>query len=114
MIPKSTPELLKFYKDWLAAATKDDADLNEHPVFRNDLGLCGNLEMWCEEDFCEEDPVANKAYLCMLSQFQHAGLNTTYPFGEMEYHKGYWSDDQHKDPKRLAWVEARISDMEEI
>lgn len=112
MISKSTPELLQFYKDWLEAAQAPDADKDDHLIFRNGMGLCGNLEMWCEEHYGEEDAEANAAYCCMKEQFEEAGLSSIYPFGERDYDVAAFHDTQHKNPKRLAWVKARIADME--
>nr|DAY73883.1 MAG TPA: hypothetical protein [Caudoviricetes sp.] len=113
MITRSTPALLQFYKDWLEAAEAPDADSDNHLIFRNGMGLCGNLEMWCDEYYDEEASVANAAYCCMKGQFEDAGLNSIYPFGERAYDVAAYHDTQHKDEKRLAWVKARIADMED-
>lgn len=112
MIPKSTPVLLEFYKAWLEAAEAPDADSDEHFIFRNGMGLCGNLEMWCDEYYDEEDVEANAAYCCMKEQFESIGLSSIYPFGEMEYNEAAYADTQHKNARRLAWVRNRIKDME--
>lgn len=113
MISKSTPELLQFYKDWLQAAQAPDADKDEHFIFCNGMGLCGNLKAWCDEHYDEEDIVASEAYYCMKEQFDSAALNSIYPFGEREYDIAAFNDTQHKNENRLAWVKARIADMEE-
>ena len=113
MIPLSTKPLLQFYKDWLAAAEAPDADSDNHHIFFNTMGLCGNLEMWLEEHYGYDDPVFQAAFRRMEWQFQSAGLDNTYPFGEAEYSRGAYHDAQHKDKKRLAWVKARIADMED-
>lgn len=112
MIPKSTPVLLQFYKDWLKAAEAPDADSDEHPIFCNGMGLCGNLEVWCDEYYDDEDAEANAAYCRMKEQFEEAGLNSIYPFGERAYDIAAFNDSQHKNEDRLAWVKARIADME--
>ena len=114
MIPLSTRELHRFYKEWLAAAEAPDADENDHYIFRNGMGLCGNLEMWLEENYGEDDHVCRKACKRMRWQFEAAGLDHTYPFGDMEYSQAAWDDSQHKDEKRLAWVRARIADVENL
>lgn len=112
MISNSTPELLQFYKDWLEAAEAPDADSDEHFIFRNGMGLCGNLEMWCDEHYDEESIVANNAYCRMKEQFEEAGLDSVYPFGERAYDRAAFTDTQHKNEDRQAWVRARIADME--
>lgn len=113
MITKSTPALLQFYKEWLEAAESPDADSDSHPVFQNGVGLCRNLIVWCDEHPNEEDSVTNAAYCCMQEQFMEAGLNRAYPFGMVKYDTAALSNRQHKDEERLAWVRARIADMEE-
>lgn len=113
MITKSTPVLLQFYKYWLEAAEAPDADYDNHRIFRNKMGLCRNFEMWCNEYYAKEDAVTNAAYWCMKEQFMDAELNRVYPFGELEYDIAARNNSQHKDEKRLAWVKARIADMED-
>lgn len=113
MIIKSTPALLQFYKDWLEAAEAPDADSDNHLIFRNGMGLCGNLEMWLDEKYDDDDQVFEDTFRRMYLQFQMAELDHTYPFGEVEYNRASYKDTQHKDEKRLAWVKARIADMED-
>lgn len=113
-IPLSTRELHRFYKEWLAAAEAPNADDNDHDIFRNGMGLCGNLEMWLEEKFPDDVVLSNNTHKRLRWQFEVAGLDHIYPFGEYEYSDASWSDTHHKDEKRLAWVRARISDMENL
>lgn len=114
MIPLSTRPLYRFYKEWLEAAEADNADDNDHEIFRNDIGLCGNLEIWLEDNYGEDHDTFKTACKRMRWQFEAAGLDHIYPFGDWEYNQGAWDASQHKDEKRLAWVRARIADVEEV
>lgn len=97
---KSSPELLQFYKDWYRWATKWWVT---NLYFSQAAGLCYNLELWSRH---------NKSSLSMemSNQFYKAGLNSCFPFGEINYIEYRFS--QHTSPERLAWVKQRIEDME--
>lgn len=90
---KSSPQLLAFYKWWL-----ENKDKTESLHYR---GLCTTAIV----DFPEGSP---KLKYELGDQFEVAGLDKWYPFGYDNYY-----DTMHLDPLRIAWVEARIKDMED-
>lgn len=98
---KSSPDLLAFYKAWLAWAEKDAPHLN---VFSQSHGLCSNLDLFCEHS----GPIDE-----MNVQFTSAGLDNFHPFGYYDYVHHRICATMHLDPNRLAWVKARIADMED-
>lgn len=113
MISKSTPELLAFFKEWLAWAESPDADSDNHLVFNNGIGLCGNLENWLDDlEHENSDTMYQISVDALAMQFVTAGLCKYYPFGEAAYDHHMVADTMHKDENRLAWVRARIADME--
>ena len=95
---KSSPELLAFYRWWLE--NKDE--VNALKMY----GLCSSTM----EDYPEGDC---NLQIELTAQFVEAGLNYNYPFGHENYLMRQSCDTMHLDPLRIAWVEARIKDMEE-
>lgn len=91
----SSPELLAFYKSWLAWAENGAPDGAPH--WRDD-GLC--LLALASSGLRNE----------LEWQFYEAGLDYTYPFGQVDYCQRSKAKTQHLCPKRLAWVRARIAD----
>ena len=99
-IPKSSPELLAFYREWLAWAESGAPDLRP---FDRDTGLCCNASVFDDE-----------ACIDLLIQLSEAFLRSyDHPFGGPEqYYAERNSGTMHLNPERLAWVRARIADCE--
>ena len=95
---KSSPQLLAFYRWWLE--NKDEIRA------LGSLGLCSTAR----DDYPEGGDALQDE---LVSQFSEAGLNTDYPFGYENYSTRQRYNTMHLDPLRIAWVEARIADMEE-
>lgn len=95
---KSSPELLAFYRWWIE--NKDEIRALKS------FGLCVTAKYYYPEgDYALQDE--------LISQFSEAGLNADYPFGHENYAARKCYDTMHLDPLRIAWVEARIADMED-
>ena len=106
MISKSSSALLQFYKEWLAFAEGENQ--YNHPIFEVRCGLCSNA-LWWEEEHDMSFLIRQE----MIRQFVQAGLDTGYPFGgENRYIHDAATMSAIRNPMRLAWVKARISDVE--
>lgn len=106
MISKSSSALLQFYKEWLAFAESENP--YDHDFFEVRCGLCANALWWEDE---------HDMYLIirqeMFQQFEQAGVDTDYPFGGgARYAQDAATGAAIFNPMRLAWVRARISDVE--
>lgn len=73
--------------------------------FNKKRGLCGNASTMYKDNATIECDVLVE----MRMQFERAGLDPRYPFGEHEYlhRKNYRS--MHECPKRLQWVYKRCT-----
>lgn len=101
---KSSAELLAFYiayNEWLE--TGDDS-------FCPGYGLCANLF----DFYVRNEELMYSVLDEMHGQFRLANLDETLPFNEdgMEYFNEKMADSCPKNPKRVAWVKARIAEME--
>ena len=95
---KSSPELLAFYRWWFENKDK--------------LGLlkCVGLCYLAGGKYPRGSP---KLEIELITQFEAAGLNRDYPFSPANYDDRRFRETMHLDPLRIAWVEARIADMED-
>lgn len=66
--------------------------------FNKKRGLCGNII--CMHSGSTEFIVLAE----MRAQFDNAGLELAYPFGEDNYHRRNMYSSMHLCPKRLAWA----------
>jgi hypothetical protein len=108
MISKSSSALLQFYKEWLAFAESENP--YDHDFFEVRCGLCANALWW--EDEHDMFLIIRQE---MNQQFLQAGFDDTdYPFGGGDrYAQDAATGAAIFNPMRLAWVKARISDVEE-
>ena len=95
---KSSPQLLAFYRWWLE--NKDEVQA---------LKMCG-LCSSAANDYPGGGHYLNNE---LIAQFKKAGLSNGYPFGSENYNTRQSRDTMHLDPLRIAWVKARIADMED-
>ena len=102
---KSSPDLLKFYRAWLEWALGDN---HEHVAcggaFTPKFGLCTNVIRFGRK--VDNMYIYNELH----TQFEEAGLDPCYPFGEEEYEYAVDTYAQHENYARLQWVRDRIKD----
>lgn len=108
-IKKSSPALLSFYRDWLEWA-EADAPEGSPFGFTAGIGLC-SMSFWHAKYSGHETP--HKVESEINRQFRDAGKSAYYPFGEATYYRESENGTIHKNPKRLAWVMARIEEAGE-
>jgi hypothetical protein len=105
MIIKSSPELHQMYVDWLEWSKDPEAFTKmADPYWRvtcKMYGLCRFIARMGGSD---------ELLVEMKKQFIKARKDAVYPFGVCEYSDGVKLENQHEDPKRLAWVRQRIAD----
>jgi hypothetical protein len=98
-----TKMMKKFLTEWYEWA-KDGLT---HPVFEDRVGLCTSLSRWAVANGCNSyDKERLQAEL--KNMFFNQGLDELYPFGSENYRKDQKYGEQHKNPKRLAWVETQL------
>ncbi|AXH72680.1 MAG: hypothetical protein [Caudoviricetes sp.] len=99
---KQSRELTKFYNayhDWLM----NGAPI--HDIFSRCAGLCHNLTLYCVRNKIDKNFSKQ-----MGKQFEKAGLDKEYPFGEEQYINCFMNDTSHLDPNRIAWVKAHLTE----
>ena len=101
---KSSPDLLKFYRAWLEWALGDNHEHVEGNDFTPRFGLCANADRFRRK--------VGSMYITneLHTQFEEAGLDPCYPFGEREYECALYTYAQHENYARLKWVRDRIED----
>lgn len=111
-IPTSSKLLLSFYKWWLL---QDDVNLDERAYYTSYLGLCASLRNYLYDvknitNVSESHAISNE----MKAQFDAAGLDNGYPFDMCSsfYDSDAEDNRMRKNPRRRAWVAARIADCE--
>jgi len=95
---KSSQELLAFYRWWFENKDKLES--------LKCYGLC----YLAVNNYPEGGAMLG---IELIAQFNAAGLDWAYPFGHANYHDRQSRERMHLDPLRIAWVEARIADMED-
>ena len=98
----SSPELLRFYSEWLNWV--DNGAPNLKPFYRGDA-LCASL--WYVPYTYESRRALKKE---LRAQFADAGLDESFPFGEDAWDEASLHRTMHADVNRIAWVRARIQD----
>ena len=105
---KSSKELLEFYEAWYFWATSpvpcEAADYG-FSVFH---GLCAAAGAW--GDYHVSFTLGANIRHEMRKQFLDAGLNVSYPFGEVSYAHDASNGTMHYDRYRLTWVRDRIEE----
>jgi len=97
--------LQDFYKEILEWV---DTGTPFHPVFRNRMGLCGNLSRWLDHKKLDYDEDA------LIWKRQNKLFNDLYgdsqfPFGEEDYKKDFFKKGTHyKNESRLAFIRAQV------
>lgn len=91
-------ELLLYLTEWRNWAR---AGGKPGHVFQPTLGLCQNAGRWGRSYFFEK---------AVWKLFQ----NEAHPFGAEDYLARMWEGSQHLCPKRLAWVDSAIADLETL
>ncbi|WNL63307.1 hypothetical protein [Citrobacter phage Tr1] len=96
--------------------SQDDVNLNERAYYTSYVGLCASLRNYLYDvknitNVSESHVISNE----MKSQFVAAGLDSNYPFDAhmKSYDTDAISNTMRKNPRRRAWVAARIADCEE-
>ena len=105
-IPKSSPELLAFYREWLAWA--ESGAPSDKPFSRR-VGLCTNMI------YSQHIPAGERKYYELDRQLKEAFSDgRCILFGGLErYDQDARDGTMHLNPERLAWVRARIADCED-
>lgn len=97
-------QLREFLTAWLAWVYLGAPQYR--PFDRRD-GLCASAQDWCRANGrSKRDGVMLRHEV--KNQLQRTGLDPYYPFGEQEYFHGVLLDNNHEDPKRLAWVRDQL------
>ena len=111
-IPTSSKLLLSFYKWWLS---QDDDNLSDEAYCTGYVGLCASLRHYLYTvksitDMLERHAISDE----MKYQFDAAGLDNGYPFDMCSsfYDSDAEDNRMRKNPRRRAWVAARIADCE--
>ena len=98
-----TPEL-EFLKAWMAWV---ENGANKDAFFSRSNGLCG---LAIRFDKCNESTVE----VTLQSWFKEDGLDRNYPFNldSSDYFRESANGERHTNPRRLAWVKAKITELE--
>lgn len=105
----TSPELLSFYKAWLAWAEAGAVTDEFDPA----IGLCTNLgtRFTPGDDELWDDDLWDRLYAELGEQLDTLGENNLFPFGGAEeYEARCMENTQHLNPLRLAFVRARIAE----
>lgn len=94
-----SPELKQFY---LALQKWIDDGAVDNRVFARSTGICASIVYWNRRNtpFPEHNGIAIE----FKKQLADRGLDTVYPWGEIEYDDAMENGTMYEDPKRLAWI----------
>lgn len=95
-------ELRQFLTEWHTHATKKQRT----PPFKNHAGLCANLILWCDHN---DNWNRQKLYDELLDLLYNEFGVTDYPFGKEDYLWRSRSENQHRNVRRLVWVEKKLN-----
>ena len=93
---KQTKRLRKFYKSYYKWIKKGAP---EGRPYSRSSGLCHSCQDVFESYYAKDE---------MNTQFNDAGLNSFYPFGEQKYDRAGAKSKMHKDKNRIRWVKAHL------
>lgn len=94
------PETRAYLRDWLAWV---GAGAPRDIPYSRSMGLCANTNRFSKFE---------KSY-CLLADLERAFEHVKTPFGANNYVRRAFSDTQHEDPNRLAWVRANAPEDEQ-
>lgn len=98
-------ELTQFYADWYMWATS--GAIEPHYAFRRWHGLCNSVWSWAHaytNNGIERLRLCSDLDYELKTQFEQAGLDYAFPFGERNYNYRRAYENQHECPVRLKWV----------
>lgn len=91
-------DLYAFLADWLLWAEGEEAIME----YNSSHGLCIAISQWCRQ----YEPTLNVELNNLLGSTCYS---SAFPFGKRGYDKARDNGSMHKDPNRISWVKAALS-----
>lgn len=95
-------ELYAFLADWLLWAEGEPGVIE----YNSSHGLCIAISKWCRQ-YKVYGPTLDAELSNLLGSTCYS---SAFPFGTREYDKARNKGSMHKDPNRISWVKAALSD----
>ena len=103
--------LYDFYQDyynWVELGAPSRTIFGTEPIFVRYAGLCQNHHRWAR--YHEIHAIISSQQADIMKQhFIQEMLNPVYPFGEQSFHIEGINSTMHRNQKRLAFVERRLT-----